>query len=222
LAFRCVAGFVQLLFGLSALVFIPAWTLAFWQAWLFLAVFFGCSGVISLYLWMYDRTLLESRVNGGPQAESQPEQRRLQAFAAIAFVGIFLIASVDHRLALSKPAPSVAIVGDLLVAIGFAIILFVFRANTFAAATIGVAARQRVISTGPYAIVRHPLYAGAIVMLAGVPLALGSWWSLIALIPMFGVLVARLIAEERFLRAQLWGYTAYTSKVKYRLVPRLW
>jgi protein-S-isoprenylcysteine O-methyltransferase Ste14 len=98
----------------------------------------------------------------------------------------------------------------------------VFRANTFTSATIEVDTDQKVISSGPYAIVRHPMYSGAFVMLAGVPLALASWWGLLAVIPLVSVIVWRIFDEERFLARGLAGYADYLTRVKYRLLPGLW
>jgi len=116
----------------------------------------------------------------------------------------------------------VSIVGDLLVVAGFVFIFFVFRENSFASGTVEVAAGQKVISSGPYAMMRHPMYSGAIVMLLGVPLALGSWWALLTLIPFTLVILWRLLDEEKFLARNLPGYSEYQSKVKYRLVPLVW
>ena len=113
-------------------------------------------------------------------------------------------------------------IGDLLVALGFLLVYFVIRANTYAASTIQVAEGQTVISTGPYAVVRHPMYAGVLPLLVGTPLALGSWRGLGALIFFMPVLLWRLLDEERFLHKNLPGYTDYTRKVRYRLVPFVW
>jgi len=114
------------------------------------------------------------------------------------------------------------LLGDLLTVLGFTIMYRVFRENTFAAATVTVEAGQRVIATGPYARVRHPMYAGALLLFLGTPLALGSWWGLAVYIPSVLVLVARLRDEEQFLMRNLTGYGAYRDRVRYRLVPGLW
>jgi protein-S-isoprenylcysteine O-methyltransferase Ste14 len=106
--------------------------------------------------------------------------------------------------------------------VGFFIVLLVFKENSFAAATIGVASGQKVIATGPYAIVRHPMYAGALVLLIGTPLALGSWWGILAVIPMTLVLALRLLDEEKFLSKSLPGYEEYCQKVRSRLAPSIW
>jgi protein-S-isoprenylcysteine O-methyltransferase Ste14 len=118
--------------------------------------------------------------------------------------------------------PWLVLTGDALVALGYLAIAFVFRENSFAAATIELAADQKVISTGPYAWVRHPMYAAGLVLLAGIPLALGSWWGLLVIVAIMPGLIWRLIDEERFLKLNLPGYAAYQGKVRYRLIPRVW
>jgi protein-S-isoprenylcysteine O-methyltransferase Ste14 len=114
------------------------------------------------------------------------------------------------------------IAGDGLVALGFLIIFFVLRENSFASGVIEVDAGQRVVATGPYALVRHPMYSGALVMLLGVPLALGSRWGLLLVIPITLVIAWRLLDEEAFLAKRLQGYPEYQARVRYRLVPWVW
>ncbi len=109
-----------------------------------------------------------------------------------------------------------------MLALGLLVIFFVFKENTFTSAVIEVAPEQHVIATGPYAIVRHPMYLGALIMFLGTPLALGSWWGLLAAIPITSVLVWRLLDEERFLSKSLPGYSEYQNKIRHRLVPFIW
>ena len=118
--------------------------------------------------------------------------------------------------------PYVAIAGDALVVLGWLAIFFVFKENTFTSATVELAPDQRVISTGPYALVRHPMYAGALVMLLGIPIALGSWWGLLVIVAMMPALIWRLSDEEKFLAKNLPGYVEYQNKVRYRLIPLVW
>ena len=117
---------------------------------------------------------------------------------------------------------SVALAGDALMAIGWLAIFFVFRENSFSSATIEIADDQRVVSTGPYAWVRHPMYAGALLMLLGMPLALGSWWGLLALLAMLPALIWRAFDEEKLLTESLPGYPEYRQKVRFRLIPGVW
>jgi len=219
---KAFGGLLQLTVILAASLFVPAWTLSYPQAWVFLAVFFMAVLAITIYLQKNDPKLLERRVKAGSKAETRRSQKIIQFLAAIAFISIFIVSALDHRFGWSVVPLYVVIAGDLLVALGLLIVFFVFRENSFASATIGVATGQRVISTGPYAIVRHPMYSGAFVMLAGVPPALGSWWGLLAVVPIILVIIWRLIDEEKFLQLNLPGYQEYLDNVKYRLVPFVW
>jgi len=213
------------LFGsvaLAALLFIPAWTLDYWQAWLFMAVFVCTSGAITVYLAIRDPKLLERRVNVGPRAENEPAQKIIMLLATLGFIVTIVFPVLDHRFGWSAVPASVSVLGDALIALAFLFIFFVFRQNSYGASTIQIAEGQTVISTGPYALVRHPMYAGALVMLIGTPLALGSWWGLFAVLLVLPVLIWRLLDEERFLRQNLPGYAEYQTKVKYRLLPFIW
>jgi len=213
------------LFGsvaLAALLFIPAWTLDYWQAWLFMAVFVCTSGAITVYLAIRDPKLLERRMNVGPRAEKEPAQKIIMLLATLGFIVTIVFPVLDHRFGWSAVPASVSVLGDALIALAFLFIFFVFRQNSYGASTIQIAEGQTVISTGPYAFVRHPMYAGALVMLIGTPLALGSWWGLFAVLLILPVLIWRLLDEERFLRQNLSGYAEYQTKVKYRLLPFIW
>ncbi len=222
LAKKTVLGFVQLLAALGIFLFAPAWTFDFWQAWAYLFVFAASAASITAYLWRKDPKLLERRVNAGPGAEKEKSQKLIQLFASLGFIGLMVLPSIDHRFSWSDVPLPVVIAGDVFVALGFLFIFIVFRENTYAAATIEVASGQKVISTGPYEIVRHPMYSGALVMLLGTPLALGSWWGLLMFIPMMSTIVWRLLDEEKFLAKSLSGYQGYCRKVRYRLVPFIW
>lgn len=222
LARKTIVGFAQLSIGLGIFLFAPPWTFNFWQAWVYLFLFVASIALITAYLWNKDPKLLELRVNAGPGAEKEQTQKLVQIFASLAFIGILILPSLDHRFSWSDVPVAVVVVGDVLAALGFLTIFFVFKENTFTAGTIEVFPDQRVISTGPYAIIRHPLYSGALVMLFGTPLALGSWWGLLMFIPMMFIIVWRLLDEETLLSKSLPGYTEYVQKVHYRLVPLIW
>jgi protein-S-isoprenylcysteine O-methyltransferase Ste14 len=213
------------LFGipaLAALLFIPAWTLAYWQAWLFMAVFVCASGALTVYLAIHDPKLLERRMNVGPRAEKEPAQKIIMVLATLGFIAMLVFPALDYRFGWSPVPASVSVLGDALIALGFLFTFFVFKENSYGASTIQIAEGQTVISTGPYAFVRHPMYAAALVMLLGIPLALGSWWGLFALLLVLPVLIWRLLDEERFLRQNLPGYPEYQAKVRYRLLPFVW
>jgi len=207
---------------LAALLFVPAGTLDYWQAWLFIAVFVAASGAITADLAIRDPKLLERRMKVGPRAEKEPAQKIIMVFAMLGFPALLVFPALDHQFGWSAVPASVSVLGDALIALAFLFTFFVFRENSYGASTIQIAEGQTVISTGPYALVRHPMYAGALVMLIGIPLALGSWWGLLALLLILPVLIWRLLDEERFLRQNLSGYADYQTKVKYRLVPFVW
>jgi protein-S-isoprenylcysteine O-methyltransferase Ste14 len=187
-----------------------------------MAVFVGSSAAITVYLAVSDPVLLERRMHVGPTAEKEPTQKILMFFAMMGFIGLLVVPALDHRLGWSALPPYVSLAGDALVGVGFLVIFFVLKANTYGASTIQVAEGQRVISAGPYGLVRHPMYAAALPLLIGVPIALDSWWGLLVLIVFVPTLIWRLLDEERFLREHLPGYTSYCKDVRHRLVPFVW
>jgi protein-S-isoprenylcysteine O-methyltransferase Ste14 len=161
-------------------------------------------------------------MRGGPFAEGERNQKIIMTITSIGFVALLVVPGLDRRFDWSHMPDSVAILGDVLMLIGWLGILAVFRANTYAAATIRVESGQTVISTGPYAVVRHPMYATALLMLLGIPIALGSWWGVLVLIAILPALAWRLLDEERVLLGDLEGYADYRSRVRSRLIPFLW
>ena len=222
LATKTVLGFLNLAILMAAALFLPAWTFDYWQAWVFLGIFLLSSALITNYLWRNDPKLLERRVKAGPTSEKEITQKFIQTLASIAFLGILIVPSLDHKFRWSVLTPPIVPIGDILIVIGFYVVFLVFRTNTFSSATIEVAEKQRVISSGPYSIVRHPMYAGALLLLLGTPLALASWFGLLMFFPMMLVIVIRLLDEEKFLRKELSGYSDYCSNIRYRLIPFIW
>jgi protein-S-isoprenylcysteine O-methyltransferase Ste14 len=218
-AFRAL---LLLIAAMAALLFIVAGTLDYWQAWIFLAVYFALSVAITLYLVKKDPALLARRMSGGPFAEKQTAQKIIMSFTSLGFIGLLVVPALDHRFGWSNMPPSVALAGDGLMALGLLGVFFVFKENTFTSATIELAPDQQVISSGPYALVRHPMYASALVLLLGIPIALGSWWGVLALFAILPALIWRLIDEEKFLARNLPGYVEYQQKVRYRLIPWVW
>src|SRR6516225_5322215 len=192
-------GLVCLAVAMALLLFVPAGTVHYWHAWIYLAVFFGASGVITLYLMRKDPALLERRLRGGLAAEKKRTQKIIMLFVSIGFIALLVVPGFDYRYGWSRVPLYVVIAGDLLTALGFFVTFLVYKANTFAFATIQVTAHQKVISTGPYAVLRHPMYAGGSLYLLGTPLALGSYRGLLPLAAMIPFLIWRLFDEERFL-----------------------
>ena len=219
---KAYGGLLSVLIAMAVLIFLPAWTLNYRQAWAFLVVF-GASGlVIIAYFMKKDPEPLERRSSGGPAAEERTSQKIIMSIVSIAFVALLVVPALDHRFGWSSMPPYAAIAGDVLVALGWMAIFFVFQENTFTSATIEVAADQKVISTGPYAIVRHPMYTGSFLYILGIPIALGSWWGLLVIVLMLPAILWRIFDEEKLLGSNLPGYTEYRSRVKHRLVPRVW
>jgi len=219
---KAFAGLVGLFVVMAALLFGPPWTFDYWQAWVFLAVYFAASLALTLYLMESDPKLLERRMRGGPWAERQPAQKVIMLFASAAFIGLSLVPALDRRFGWSHMSPALSLAGDALVALGWLGIFFVFRENSFTSATIELAPDQTVVSSGPYALVRHPMYAAALVMLLGAPIALGSWWGVLGLLVISPALIWRIVDEEKFLASKLPGYVEYKEKVRYRLIPHVW
>jgi protein-S-isoprenylcysteine O-methyltransferase Ste14 len=222
LSTRAWRGLAQLVVVLMLCLFLPAWSLRFWQAWVYLALFVGSCVAITRYLMRHDVRLLERRLAAGPRAEKESRQQVIQLVASVAFLGMFVAPGFDHRFGWSTVPLTLVLLGDLLVVSGFWIVFRTFRENSYTSATIETAEGQQVVSTGPYAVVRHPMYAGALLMLLGTPLALGSLWALAGFAAMVVVIVWRLMDEERVLSRDLPGYAAYLSRVRYRLVPFVW
>lgn len=206
----------------AALLFIPAGTLRWWQGWLLLAVFTLASAAITVWLARTNPALLESRMSAGPQAEREASQKRIMSLAMLGFLSLVLVPALDRRFGWSDVPAALSLLGEAGVVLGFVATYFVLRVNSHAASTIRVTQGQQVISTGPYARVRHPMYAGVLPMLAGIPLALGSWWGLLGMLLVVPALVWRLLDEERYLVAKLPGYAGYCERVRYRLVPSIW
>jgi protein-S-isoprenylcysteine O-methyltransferase Ste14 len=219
---KAFIGLAFLLLVIGAALFVPAGTLAYWQAWLFLATFGSATLSITIYLAVADPALLARRVAGGPVAEQKRAQQVIQSVASLAFVAVFVVGGLDHRFGWSHEPTALAVVGNALVALGLGGVACVFRANTFTSATIAVEREQALVSTGPYAIVRHPMYACAFVMILGVPFAIGSYVALPAIVPLYIAIIVRLLDEEHTLVRELAGYTDYRAKVRYRLVPFVW
>jgi len=219
---RAFAGFVFLFAVVAGVFFGLAGTLHDGRAWGMLAVFFGCAGAITVWLWFRDKALLERRVKAGPGSESDPMQNIVQGLAGLVFLAIIATPGLDTRFGWSHAPLAVSLAGDGMIALGFLIVFLTFRENSFTAGTIEIAEGQSVVDSGPYAIVRHPMYAGALVLVAGIPLALGSWWGLVPAALLAPVMVWRLMREEAFLAANLAGYDAYRRRVRSRLAPMIW
>jgi len=222
LKLKATVGLTGLFVAMAALLFLPAWTLDYWQGWAFLAVFFWSALAITVYLMKKDPKLLERRVYAGPTAEKETSQKIIQTITSIGFIAMLVVPALDHRFAWSAVPRWATAAGDILVVLAFLIIFFVYKENTFTSATIEVYPGQKVVSTGPYALVRHPMYLGALLLFIGMSPALGSWWGWFVFLLMIPVLLWRIFDEEELLAKELQGYVEYRNKVKYRLIPFIW
>jgi protein-S-isoprenylcysteine O-methyltransferase Ste14 len=207
---------------MGLLLFVSAGSLRYWDGWFYLLLFIGLSTVITHDLMRYDPALLERRMRGGPMAEPRPLQRFIMLGASVGFIALLVVPALDFRFGWSIVPLGGVVAGYFLFALGFGFIGRVYRANTFTSATIAIVPGQQVISTGPYAIVRHPMYASALLYLLGTPLALGSYWGFVAVLGMLPFLIWRLLDEERLLARHLPGYADYQRRVRFRLVPGAW
>lgn len=183
---------------------------------------YGASSAITIYLMKKDPSLLERRMHGGPTAEKKISQKIIQTITAIAFIAMLVVPALDPRSHTSMLPPLISVAGDILAALGFLIVFFVYKENSLASATIELAPDQKVISTGPYTLVRHPMYLGGVILFLGVPLALGSWRGLFVVAQMIPAVIWRLLDEENFLATNLPGYMQYQDKVRYRLLLYVW
>ena len=216
---------VTSLVGLAAfgvLLFWPAGTFDYWQAWVFLAVFTIMSLYSAVYLLRKNPAVVERRMRAGPKAETRPAQKVIIVGIMVLFHLLLVFSALDHRFGWSPVPPPISLIGDALVAIGLGIAIFTVNQNSYAAANIAVEETQTVTSTGLYGIVRHPMYMGGLIMFAGIPLALDSCWGLAVLVPVVIAVAVRIADEEKLLSQELAGYREYAGKVHHRLVPHVW
>jgi protein-S-isoprenylcysteine O-methyltransferase Ste14 len=205
-----------------AMLFLPAGTLHYWQGWVFLAVFALTTWIPSGYLIRTNPAALERRMRAGPKKENRPVQKIISSIAFASLVALVVVSATDHRYGWSVVPQAVSVIGDVLVAIGLGLAMLVVIQNGYAAANITVESGQTLASTGLYGLVRHPMYTGNIVLMIGIPLALGSYWGLLFVLPGLVSLALRIRDEEGLLEQELRGYREYEQQVHYRLVPYLW
>jgi protein-S-isoprenylcysteine O-methyltransferase Ste14 len=216
-----VFGLVEfVVFGL--MLFVPAGTSNYWQAWVFLVIVGVSAWTPTVYLLHTNPVALQGRMSGGPTAEPRLAQKAVIAGLYLSLALMVVVSVLDHRFGWSSVPTAICLVGDVLVAVGLGVVGLVIIQNSYAASTVQVQAGQKVVSTGLYGLVRHPMYTGNVIMLIGIPLALGSYWGLVFVVPGLIVLACRIRDEEKLLREQLAGYREYTEAVRYRLVPLMW
>lgn len=219
---RALKGLARFQVALALIIFLPAWSLTYWQGWLYWFLFGAACFALTFYFLRHDPTLVERRMKAGPGAESEPRQKLIMTVASAAMVTLYLVSALDYGGRWSHVPALASLIANALVLVGFAGIFWAFRENTYAAATVKVERNQPVIATGPYAIVRHPMYAAALPLFLATPPALGSWYGLIPALIVVLAIIWRLLDEEQYLARDLPGYVEYRGKVRARLLPGVW
>ncbi|OHV04215.1 methyltransferase family protein [Mycobacterium talmoniae] len=212
--------FALVVFGL--LLFWPAGTFDYWQAWVFLAIYAVAAVAPTLAWGPRNPAVLQRRIRGGPAAETRAAQKLAVTGLFAAFGSLLVVSALDHRFGWSTAPTAVSVVGDVVLAVGLGLGILAVAQNSYAAANVTVEAEQPVISTGLYGLVRHPMYFALVIMMVGIPLALGSYWGLAGAVGGVPFLALRIADEEKMLTNDLVGYRAYTQQVHYRLLPYVW
>jgi protein-S-isoprenylcysteine O-methyltransferase Ste14 len=210
---------VMFLIVTACIFFIPAGTLQYWEAWAYIAILFLPASVMMLYLLKNDPELLDRRMR---MKEKQPEQKKIIKWSYAFFILTFLIPGFDRRFGWSSVHLAIIIAADVFILVGYLLLVRVLLENRYASRIIEVAEKQKVIATGPYAIVRHPMYSSVLLIYGFSPLALGSYWALIPTVFIIISLIARILNEEKLLLKELDGYAEYTKKTRYRMIPGIW
>jgi protein-S-isoprenylcysteine O-methyltransferase Ste14 len=219
---RTLSGLAKFQLFLALVIFLPAWSLRYWQGWLYWLIFGLVCFALGLYFARHDPALVARRMEAGPKAEKEPRQKLILQCASVTLVALYVVCGLDHRFGWSSVPLSLVLIADLLVILGAYGFFVTFRENSYAASIVTVETGQPVISSGPYAVVRHPMYTAAVILYVATPIALASWWGLVPAAVLTGVIVWRLIDEETHLARNLPGYDDYRRKVRRRLVPGVW
>lgn len=219
---RVMATSVSGILSWILILLLPAGTLHYWQAWLFIAVFTVVTVVPAIYLARTNPAALQRRMRAGPRAEPRRAQKFIIAGSFLGLFATMVFSAFDHRFGWSSVPAGISVLGDVFLAVGLGIAMLVVNQNAYAAATVTVEAGQTLVSGGLYKFVRHPMYVGNVIMMIGIPLALGSYWGLLFVIPAVLLLTLRIFDEEKLLIQELPGYREYAHRVRYRLVPCVW
>jgi protein-S-isoprenylcysteine O-methyltransferase Ste14 len=213
-----LVGLIEpVVFGL--ILFLTAGTLDYWQAWTFLLVFALSTWTPGMYLMRANPEALQRRMRAGPIAESRTKQKALIAGWYLSLVSVLIVSGLDRRFSWSQVPAAISLLGDVVVATALGLVMLVVIQNNYAAATVRVESGQKLASTGLY---RHPMYTANVILMTGIPLALGSFWGLLVVLPASVVLALRISDEEKLLKEELAGYREYTQEVRHRLVPFIW
>lgn len=219
LLFSALTKFLAGLVLVGVMLFLPAGTLNYVYGWLFIALLFAPMLIMGSVMLIKSPELLKRRLDS---KEKQGTQKGVVALSGLMFVGGFVVAGLDFRLAWSDMPLWVTIVASVVLFVAYALYAEVMRENAYLSRTVKVEDGQKVVDTGLYGIVRHPMYAVTVWLFLAIPVVLGSWWSLLCFAPYPIIMVVRIINEEKLLTEQLDGYAEYKKKVKYRLLPFIW
>ncbi len=217
-----IVGLASFVILVALFIFVPAWSLDYWQAWLYLALLSISLALVTWYFLKHNPALVDRRMHCGPRFETERSQQIIQSIGGVLLSGIFIVSGFEHRVRGSAISPPTVLAANALLLVSTYIVFRTFQENSFASSTVRVEANQHVISSGPYGCIRHPMYSGCIVGFLATPLALGSLWGIVPALLKCGTLVARLLYEERYLSLKLEGYQAYRQQVRYRLIPYIW
>ena len=212
---KYIMGFLMV----GALLFLPAGSLCYPNGWLFIGLLFIPMLILGVVLFIKAPALLEKRLDA---KEEQGAQKAVVALSGLLFVAGFVVAGLDYRFGWSTVPLWVVIAASAVLLIAYALYMEVMRENAYLSRTIEVQEGQRVVDTGLYGIVRHPMYAVTIWLFLSIPLVLGSWWAFLCFIPYVAIISVRIVNEERLLESELEGYAEYKKKVKYRIIPFIW
>ena len=217
-----LSAIIKFSFGIifvGLLLFLPAGTFNYFNAWLFMSLLFIPMFILGIFLFIKSPELLEKRLNA---KEKEKTQKGVVGFSAILFLASFLIAGFDYRFDWSVIPMWCVILSSVILLVSYGMYAEVMRENIYLSRTIEVQENQKVIDTGLYGIIRHPMYAVTIWLFLAIPIVLGSWWALLCMVPYPFLIVIRILNEEKVLENNLSGYKEYKEKVKYRLVPFIW
>lgn len=216
---KALSRFISGLLFISAILFISAGTIEYWNAWLFIGILFIPILLVLIYLSIHDPELLDKRLKG---REREGQQKKVILFSLITFLTGFILAGLDYRLGWSTVPLFLVLFSAVIILIGYILFFVVIHENRYASRVIEVQEKQKVIDTGLYSVVRHPMYSAAILMFLFTPLVLGSFYALILFLLFPFQMGMRIKNEEELLEKELDGYVEYKKRVKYRIIPRVW
>ena len=213
---QALAKYVVGLAIVMALLFIPAGTLSYWQAWLFIDILFIPMLIVGIVLISHNPELLRKRLDA---KEKEGEQKSVVAMSSLLFLAMFVIAGLNYRLGWWILPEWLVITGAILFLLGYAMYAEVMRENVWLSRTVEVQNNQQVVDTGLYGIVRHPMYSATLILFLTMPLVLASPWSFVIMLLYVPVVVKRIHNEEMVLKQELGGYKEYIQRIRYRLIP---